>query len=51
MTEGLASQFTNLDISRSSLYKHVTSHCSVSVKRACMSPAERNCGTKIEARF
>lgn len=51
MMEGLTSQFTDLDISRSSLYKYVTTHCGVSVKRALFRPAERNSDTKIEARF
>ncbi|KAI8877485.1 hypothetical protein K501DRAFT_41512 [Backusella circina FSU 941] len=51
MMGGLTSQFTNLDISRSSLYKYVTAHCGMSVKRALFRPAERNSDTKIEARF
>ncbi|OAD75130.1 Homeodomain-like DNA binding domain-containing transcription factor [Phycomyces blakesleeanus NRRL 1555(-)] len=51
MMDGLTSQFTNLDISRSSLYKYVAAHCGMSVKRALFRPAERNSDTKIEARF
>ncbi|KAG1443928.1 hypothetical protein G6F56_010494 [Rhizopus delemar] len=49
--EGLTCQFTKLDISRSSLYKYVTTHCGMSVKRALFRPAERNSDAKIEARF
>lgn len=51
MMEGLTSQFTNLEISRSSLYKYVTIHGGMSVKRALFRPAERNSDKKIEARF
>lgn len=45
------SQFTDLNISRSSLYKYVTTHCGLSVKRALFRPAECNTDAKIEARF
>ncbi|CEP13773.1 hypothetical protein [Parasitella parasitica] len=51
MMEGLTSQFTDLNVSRSSLYKYVTTHCGLSVKRALFRPAERNADAKIEARF
>jgi hypothetical protein len=50
MMDGLTSQLTNLDISRS-LYKYVTAHCGMSVKKALFRPAERNSDTKIVAKF
>lgn len=49
MMEVLASQFTDLGISRFSLQKYVTAHFGMSLEKALF--AERNSDTKIEVRF
>lgn len=51
MMEDFTSRFTDLEISRSSLHKFITTKCNISLKRAHFQPEERNGETKIEARF
>lgn len=51
MMEDFTSRFTDLEISRSSLHKFITTKCNISLKRAHFQPEERNSETKIETRF